>query len=321
MTLVGGAMAWPLAALAQFEQIRRIGVLVLNPQHTPTGDAKAAALQQELEKLGWKVGRNIAIDYQWGIAESKEARDAVAALLASKSDLLLTNSVAATQAAQQATHSVPIVFTGVSEPVELGFVQSLAHPGGNITGFTNLEPSVGGKWFELVKEIAPNVSRVIVIFSEPTPVISAFVNSITKAASTHSSQVIEARVHTPSEIDSQIVSLSPGPGDALILLPDTFLGLNFKQIVELETRYRLPAIHPFRFYVDAGGLMSYGPDLVEQFRQSATYVDRILRGDNPGGLPIQQPTKFQLVVNLKTAKALGLTVPQSLLTTADETLE
>ena len=279
-------MAWPLAALAQSEQIRRIGVLVLNPQHTPTGDAKAAALQQELEKLGWKVGRNIAIDYQWGIAESKEAMDAVAALIASKPDLLLANSVAATQAAQQATDSVPIVFTGVSEPVELGFVRSLAHPGGNITGFTDLEPSVGGKWFELVKEIAPNVSRVIVMFSEPTPVISEFIKSIKRAASTHGSHVIEARVHMPSEIDLEIVAVSPGPGDGSIFPPDTFLGRHFKQIVELETRYRLPAIHPFRFYVDAGGLISYGPDLVEQFREFAAYVDRILRGDNPGDLPI-----------------------------------
>jgi putative ABC transport system substrate-binding protein len=321
IAMVGGMATWPLSARAQSERIRRIGVLVLNPQHNPTGDAKAAALQQGLEKLGWTIGRNIEIDYQWGIAETKDATDAVAALIASKSDLLLTNSVAATQAAKQATRSVPIVFTGVSEPVELGFVQSLSRPGGNITGFTNLEPSVGGKWLELVKQIAPDVSRVIVMFSEPTPVISEFIKSISGAASTLGSHVIEARVHLPSEFDSELVALSPRPGDALILLPDTFLGRHFKQIVELETRYRLPAIHPFRFYVDAGGLISYGPDLVEQFRESAAYVDRILRGEHPADLPIQQPTKFQTVINLKTAKALGLTVPQSLLTTADELIE
>jgi ABC-type uncharacterized transport system substrate-binding protein len=256
------------------------------------------------------------------VADSERARTAAAELLTLKPDLLLANSVPAAKAAQQATSSVPIIFNGVSEPVRLGIVASLAHPGGNITGFTNLEPSVGGKWLELIHEIAPQASQVAVMYNPASTAIAPqFVDAIRVAASKIAINIDDANVHEPPDIESALAKLASKPGAALITLPDTFLGLHFRRIVELEKLYHLPAMHPFRYFVDAGSLASYGPDLVVQFRQCATYVDRIFKGANPGNLPVQQPTKFEFVINLKAAKSLGLIVPPSLLATADEVIE
>jgi putative ABC transport system substrate-binding protein len=243
-------------------------------------------------------------------------------LLGLSPDVILAHSVGAVRAAQQATRTVPIVFTAVSEPVAQGFVAGLAHPGANITGFTNLEPSVGGKWLELLKEIAPRVTRVAFIFNpRSSPVTSLFIHSAQAAAPTLALQTIEAPVQQATEIEEAMARIGREPGGGLTLPPDTFTSSQHKLIVELASRYQLPAIYAFRDFAAAGGLVSYGPDVLDQFRRAASYVDRILRGEKPDDLPVQQPTKFEFVINLKTAKALGLDVPMHLQQLADEVIE
>jgi putative tryptophan/tyrosine transport system substrate-binding protein len=235
--------------------------------------------------------------------------------------LTLANAVSAVRGAQQATRTVPIVFTGVSEPVTQGFVSSVARPGGNTTGFTNLEPSVGGKWVELLTEIAP-VTRVAVLFNPAsTSTALQFVHSVETAAAKLGLGTVQARIHELADIEPVLTGLGHEPVVGLILPPDTFTGFHHKLIVELAARYRLPAIYPFGYFAAAGGLVSYGPDVTDQFRRATAYVDRIFRGEAPGDLPVQQPTKFEFVINLKTAKALGLTVPNTLLVAADQVIE
>ena len=246
----------------------------------------------------------------------------MAELLALNPDVILANSVTATRAAQKATQTVPIVFNAVSEPVGLGFVSSLSHPGGNITGFTNLEPSIGAKWLEFIKELTPQIRRVDFLFNpDSTPAAPLFYRFVEMAAAKLSIQSKMAPVRQPSEIEAVISSLADQPAAGLIVQADTFLASNRKLIIDAAAKYQLPVIYPFDFFTAAGGLISYGPNVLEQFRQSASYISRILKGERPGDLPVQQPTKFELVLNLKTAKALGLTVPQSLLATADEVIE
>jgi len=217
---------------------------------------------------------------------------------------------------------VPIVFTGVSEPIAQGFVASLTRPGGNLTGFTNLEPSVSAKWLELLKEIAPGVTRVTVMFKPALgQAVPLFQDLLKLAAPRFGVQLIEVPVHDPGDIELALTKLGREPGGGLVVLPDTFLAPNLKLILELAARHQLPAIYPFRYFVSAGGLVSYGPDVDDQFRQAAGYVDRILRGEKPGDLPVQQPTKFEMVINIKTARALSLNVPNTLLVAADEVIE
>jgi putative ABC transport system substrate-binding protein len=243
-------------------------------------------------------------------------------LLALDPEVILANATTAVAASQRATRSVPIVFTGVSEPVAQGLVASLTHPGGNTTGFTNLEPSVGAKWLELLKEIAPSVTRVAVMFKPAlSQAIPLFQDSLKLAAPKFGVELIEAPVHDSAAIEVVLTGLAREPGGGLVVLPDTFLASHLKLILEMAARHQLPAIYPFRYFVGAGGLVSYGPDVDDQFRQAAGYVDRILRGEKAGDLPVQQPTKFEMVINLKTAKALGLTVPDKLLVGADEVIE
>ena len=311
ITLIGGAtVAWPLAARAQQpERMRRISVLIVLPENDPQSQARVAVLQQGLEKLGWTVGRNLAIDYRWGVSDVERARATTLELLNLAPDLILANAISAVRGAQLATRTVPIVFTGVSEPVIQGVVASLARPGGNITGFTNLEPSVGGKWVELLKEIAP-VMRVAVMFNPAsTSAAVQFIQSMGVAAAKLRLEMVEARVSNVAEIEPVLTKLGREPSVGLILPPDSFTGLHHKLIVELAGRFRLPTIYPFGYFAAAGGLVSYGPDVTDQFRRSADYINRIFRGEAPGDLPVQQPTKFELVINLKTAKALGLTYP------------
>ena len=324
ITLLGGAAAaWPLAARAQQpDRVRRIGVLMVLAESDSQSQRRITAFQEGLEKLGWTVGRNLAIDYRWGVSDPEAARATTSELLSLAPDLILANAISALRGAQQATHTVPIVFTGVSEPVAQGFVASLARPGGNTTGFTNLEPSVGGKWVELLKDIAPRVTRVAVMFNPASTSIAAqFVDSVEEAAVKFGLETVEARVHAFAEIEAVLTRLGSAPGVGLILPPDTFTGFHHKAIVELAARYRLPAIYPFGYFAAAGGLVSYGPDVTDQFRRAATYVDRIFRGEMPGDLPVQQPTKFEFVINLRAAKALGLTVPDKLVVAADEVIE
>jgi putative tryptophan/tyrosine transport system substrate-binding protein len=323
VAFAGGAAAWPLAASAQQpDRVRRIGVLMVLRENDRQSRGRITAFQQGLEKLGWTVGRNLAIDYRWGISDPEQARAASTELLNLAPDLILANAASAVRGAQQVTRTVPIVFTGVSEPVAQGFVTSLARPGGNTTGFTNLEPSVAGKWVELLKEIAPRITRVAVMFNPASTSIAAqFIGSAEAAGAKLGLDTVEARVHELAEIEAVLTRLGREPSVGLILPPDTFTGFHHKLIVELAARYRLPAIYPFGYFAAAGGLVSYGPDVTDQFRRSAAYVDRILRGEAPGVLPVQQPTKFEFVINLKTAKALGLILPDKLLVGADEVIE
>ena len=318
----GGAAAWPLTARAQQPaRVRRIGVLMALDENDPQSQGRVAVFQQGLANLGWMVGRNLAIDYRWGVSSDERGGVAAAQLLSLAPDLLLANGVSAVRAAQQATRIVPIVFTGVSEPVAQGLVTSLARPGGNTTGFTNLALSVGGKWVELLKEIAPGVTRVALIFNPASLSPALFMQPAQAAAAKLGLETREVRVYDAAEIETTLAGLGREPGVGLIFLPDTFTGFHRQLIVDLVARYRLPAIFPFGFFAAAGGLLSYGPDVTDQFRQSVAYVDRILRGETPGDLPVQQPTKFELVINLRAVKALGLEVPPMLLARADEVME
>jgi len=325
---LGGAAAssplWLLAARAQQAagRMRRIGVLFGFSEGDVFASSRVAAFQQGLDRLGWTVGRNLAIDYRWSIYCNERAQAAAAELLALAPDLILVFGTTALRAAQRATKTVPIVFTVVYEPVAQGFVESLAHPGRNITGFANVEPSVGGKWMEMLKEAAPAVTRIAFIFNpEASPYSATIYRSIAAAAAKLMVDAVIVSVHEVAEIEDVIAMLAREPGGGLIAGSDNFTIDHSKLIVELAGRYRVPAIYGFRRFMTDGGLMYYGADLESQFPQAAGYVDRLLRGERPADLSVQQPTKFDLVINLKTAKALGLTVPNTLLASADEVIE
>jgi putative tryptophan/tyrosine transport system substrate-binding protein len=323
MALLGGsAVAWPLVVRAQQpERMRRIGVLNPNPEGDPTSQARVTALLQSLAKLGWTVGRNIRIDYRWGAPDAERVRADAAELLALAPDVILANTSRAVATLQLATRTVPVVFTGIAEPVAQGFVPSLAHPGGNMTGFTNVEATVGAKWLALLKEVAPRVTRVAYMFNPDNPGPEQYVGSAAAAGPKLAMEVVMAPVHGPAEIEAAITLLGREPGGGLIVPPDGFTNVYRKLIIDLAARYRLPAISGNRAFADDGGLAYYGVDSTDQFRQAAAYVDRILRGEKPGDLPVQQPTKFDLVINLTTAKALGLDISPALLSVADELIE
>jgi putative ABC transport system substrate-binding protein len=326
ITLLGGAAAtstsWPLTARAQQpERVRRVGVLMRYEESDPEGQVRATAFRQTLEKQGWTVGRNLQIDYHWGVGDTDWIRSAAAALLRLAPDVMLANGGLAVRPVQQATRSVPIIFIGSADPVAEGYVQSLARPGGNTTGFAVLEPSVGAKLLGLLKEIAPRVARVAVMFNPDNSGGVLLSSSAAAAAQSFAVEVVAAPVNAFAEIEGVMTSRGHKPGDGLILPPDPFTNAHRKLIVELAARYRLPTIYALRSFNAEGGLMSYGVDITDLFRRAASYVDRILRGEKPADLPVQQPTKFELVINLKTAKALGLDVPQALLATADEVIE
>jgi putative tryptophan/tyrosine transport system substrate-binding protein len=323
ITLIGGAAAWPLAARAQQpDRVRRIGVLMNNFEGDPDAPSRVMAFQQGLEKLGWTVGRNLAIDYRWGAGETDVTRAAAAELLSLTPDVIVTNGGLMLAELRQAARTVPIVFMEINEPVFYGFVESLAHPGGNMTGFTGLEPTVGAKWLELLNEIAPRVTRIAVIFNSRTaPGAVLFSRSAEAAARKLAVEVVRAPVHEPAEIEAVMTMLAREPGGGLILPVDTFTQLHRKPIIELAARYRLPAIYGVRNIAAAGGLVSYGIDLPGQFHQAAGYVNRILHGEAPADLPVQQPTTFELVINRKTADALGLEIPPILLVRANEVIE
>jgi putative tryptophan/tyrosine transport system substrate-binding protein len=324
ITLLGGAAAaWPLAARAQQpDKTRRIGVLIQLAESDPEGQARVAAFREGLQKLGWRVGGNLQIDYRWGTSNDERARAAAGELLKLAPDVMLANSSVALRAVQQATRSVPIVFTTVIEPVAQGFVASLAHPGGNTTGFSYLESSVGGKWLDLLKEIAPRVTRVAFMFNPERGPYNVGVSRFAgEAAKKFAVQYVAAPVHEVAEIESVMKMLGREPGGGLIVAPDAFTVTHSKLIIGLAAHYGLPAVYAEGNFVTEGGLVSYGANYVDHFRQAAAYVDRILRGEKPADLPVQQPSKFDLVINLKTAKALGLDVPWFLQQRADEVIE
>ena len=318
-----GAAAWPLAARAQQpDRIRRVGVLWAFSENDPRGERLLTVVRPELEKLGWTVGWNLQIEVRSVTGDADRARAGAAEMLRMTPDVILVAfSGLALAALQQATRTIPIVFEGISEPVARGFVDSLAHPGANITGFANLEPTLGAKWLQLLKEIAPDVRHVAFVLTETVPFNVAFSRSAEAAAMKVDVAVDQTPVHEPAEIEAVMTRLAREPGGGLIFPGDAFIAAHRQPIVEMAARHRLPAVYPNRLYPEDGGLLSYGSDPLDMYWRSATYVDRILRGEKPADLPIQQPTKFELVINLKTAKALGLTIPPTVLALADEVIE
>jgi putative tryptophan/tyrosine transport system substrate-binding protein len=320
--VLGGAAAWPLAARAQQgERMRRIGVLMNLGSDDAEGQARNAAFLQGLQELGWTVGRNVWIEYRWGAGDAELFRRHASELVALAPDVILAGGGAVVPSLLQATRTVPIVFTGTPDPVGAGFVESLARPGGNATGFTPWEFGIGAKWLELLKEIAPGTTRVAVIRD---PAIAAGVGMLGAIQSVAPSLGVELRplgVRDAGEIERAITAFAGSPNGGLIVTGSTLAGVHRDLITMLAAWHRLPAIYFFRYFITGGGLISYGPDSIDPYRQAASYVDRILKGEKPAGLPVQAPTRYELVINLKTAKALGLTVPDSLLARADEVIE
>jgi len=318
--LAGAAAALPLMARAQ-GPVRRVGAMLQFAENDSEASRRVVPFQQGLEKSGWIIGTNLHIDYRWMIDNAEAARAASAELLKLSPDAILVDNGFALTAAQQATVTLPILFSGISEPVARGFVQSLAHSGGNITGLSNLEPTIGAKWLELLMETVPSIKRVAVVFNPASSGALLFFRSIEAIAQTLGVEAIMTHVRDASEIEKAIELFSRQAKGALICVPHGFLLSHIAQVTELAARYKLPAIFPWRTFTEAGGSMSYGNDFVEQFRQAGLYSGRILHGEKPADLPVIQPTKFELVINIRTAKALGLGPPPRLLARADEVIE
>jgi putative tryptophan/tyrosine transport system substrate-binding protein len=321
ITLIGGAAAaWPLAARAQqAERVRRIGLL-LGVDDDLEGQTRVAAFKQRLQELGWTDGRNIQIETRFGGADAGRIRTHV--LVALAPDVIVGNSTPVLRALRQATSSIPIVFVAVNDPVEQGFVSSLAHPGGNITGFALIDFQMVGKWLEMLKETAPGVSRVVLMFNPDTsPHYYVYLRSFETEPRSIAVEVTAAPVRNTAKVEEAIAKLGREPGCGLIVAPDAFTVVHYQLFIRLAQQHRVPAIYFLRTYVAEGALMSYGPDVYDLYRRSASYVDRILKGAKPADLPVQQPTKFELAINLKTAKALGLQIPEKLLALADEVIE
>jgi ABC-type uncharacterized transport system substrate-binding protein len=324
ITLLGGAAAWPLAARAQQgERLRRIGVLMPLAADDPVGQARIAALREGLEKLGWTEGRNILIDTRWMTTGDVESMQRFAKeLVALQPDLILTQSTPITATMLQETRTIPIVFALVADPIGSGFVASFPKPGGNVTGFVTMEPAMAGKWLELLKEIAPRVARVAFLFNPATATYFEYwLNPFKATAASFVVEAITAPVRETSELEAVIAAQARKPNAGLIVMPDTFTDTHRVEITSLAARYHVPAVYPYRQFTEVGGLMSYGDNLIDNFRRAPTYVDRILKGAKPSELPVQAPVKFGLVINLKTARTLGLEVPPTLLARADEVIE
>jgi len=322
--LGGGAAAWPLAARAQrAERIRRIGMLIGYAENDPETQARLAAFRQALEPLGWKEGRSVRIDYRFAPASPDQAQVFAKELVALRPDVLVGNSTPAAAALLGQTRTIPIVFVGVSDPVGSHFVASIPQPGGSITGFTNFEPSLIGKWLQILKEVAPGVARAAVMFNPKTaPDEGAFfLDPFEPIARSLAVEPIVARVTDANEIESAAAALARKPDGSLIIMPDAFNTVHRQLIILLAARHSLPAIYPYRYQAIEGGLLSYGVDTVDLMRRAAPYVDRILKGEKPADLPVQAPVKFELVVNLRAARAIGLKVPPTLLARADEVIE
>jgi putative ABC transport system substrate-binding protein len=322
ITLLGSAAAtWPLAARAQQgERIRRVGVVMVTKETDPETPLRAMAFRQALAKLGWSEGRNVVIDFRFGTGDLNRFRAQAKELTGVTPDVIVAESTPATVALHQETAAVPIVFLQVANPIGSGLVASLARPGANLTGFTNFEPTMGGKWLELLKEIAPGVTRAVAIFNPETH-SGQYWQSMEAAAPSLAVQFNRAPARQAAGIESAVAGLAREPNGGVVVMPDAFTLAHRELIVALTDRHRLPTIYPFRAFVDTGGLLSYGIDQVDIYRQAASYVDRILKGEKPAELPVQAPTKFELIVNLKTAKALGLDVPWILQQRADEVIE
>jgi putative ABC transport system substrate-binding protein len=322
ITLLGGtAAAWPLAARAQqAERMRRIGVLLPSDQNNPAVQARIAALVQELQQLGW-TGRNVRIDIHWAGADAEKIRKHAAELAALAPDVILANGSVVVAPLLQATRPVPIVFVVVPDPVGAGFVDSLARPGGNATGFVQFEYGLSGKWLELLKEIAPRVTRAAVLRDAAIPAGTGQFGAIQSVAPSVGVEVSPINIRDAGEIERAVAAFARSANGGLIVTGSALAQLHRNLIITLAARHKLPAVYFERFFVTGGGLISYGLDLVDQYRRAAGYVDRILKGEKPADLPVQAPTKYELVINLKTAKALGLEIPPTVLARADEVIE
>ena len=318
----GAAVAWPLAAQAQQqERMRRIGVLIQVAEGDPQARTEVAAFLQSLQELGWSEGRNLRVDTRWGGGDANRIRKSAAELVALAPEVVLALGGTVAGALQQASGTVPIVFLNVTDPVGRGYVASLAQPLGNATGFTSFEFGMGGKWLEVLKEIAPRVTRAAVLRDPAITAGIGYLAAIHALAPSIGVQVIPVDVRTTSDIERAVAAFARTPMGGLIVTADPAAIVHREAIITLAARHRLPAIYPYRFFVTSGGLISYGLDNIEQYRLAASYVDRILKGEKPADLPVQAPTKYDLVINMRTAKALGLEVPPTLLARADEVIE
>jgi ABC-type uncharacterized transport system substrate-binding protein len=324
ITLLGGAaVGWPLAARAQqrADQMRRIGVLTVFSKDDPEGQRRVAALLQKLQELGWTDGRNVRIEFRWGGGDPDRSRFYAGELVGMKPDVILVNNAVVLPLLQNETHTIPIVLLGIADPVAEGLVASLARPGGNITGFSNAEYPMGGKKLEVLKEVAPDVAHATVILDPRQPNHVGVARAIEAAAPSLRVQTTMAAATGVADVERAIAEAARQPNGGLIVFASLVINTHRRMIIERAARHRLPAMYDYRYFVAEGGLVSYGTDPAEWYRQGAVYVDRILKGAKPGDLPVQNPTTYELVINLKTAKALGLEVPPTLLARADEVIE
>jgi putative ABC transport system substrate-binding protein len=321
--LGGTVFAWPLAARAQqADRVRRVGVLMPFRESDPDSQARIAALRQGFADLGWKDGQNIHIEYRWADVKIELIRQYAEELVALAPDVIIADSTPAIEALKKITSSIPIVFAVVNDPVGQGFVKSLSHPGGNITGFTYFNPEMIGKWVGLLKDVAPGITRAALLFNPSTaPFYPNFLHEIETTLQPAATELVLTPVATPAELETAINALAQKPGSSLIIPPDVFTKGHIKQIAQLTRKTRLLAISGYRQFAVEGGLMAYGPDPTDIFRRSAAYVDRILKGASPADLPVQEPIKFEFIVNLKTAQSFGLTMPSGVLSIADEVIE
>jgi putative ABC transport system substrate-binding protein len=318
----GSAAVWPLAARAQQnDRVRRIGLLMGFDENDPEGKRYYSAFTRALADLGWTDGRNMRMDLRWASGDINLIRVFAQELVGLQPDIILTHGTPAAAALQRETRTIPIVFATMNEPVASGFVARLDRPSGNITGFANYEATLGGKWLELLSEIAPGLKRVAIMFNPDTVPVSAYMPPFETAARSLKLVPIIAPVHSDVEIETAIIALGREPGSGLVVMPDVFTVVHRAPIILAAARNNIPAVYPLSAFARDGGLLFYGADLVDNWRRAAPYVDRILRGEKPADLPVQFPTKFEMVLNLKTAKALGLTVPPSILLRADEVIE
>jgi putative ABC transport system substrate-binding protein len=323
ITLLGGAAAsWPIAARAQQpDRVRRIGVLMGFAENDPETNKRLTAFRQGLEKRGWYEGRNVHLDYRWTANRAEQFQARAKELLALQPDIILAHTTAITAALQRESRTIPIVFINVSDPIGSGFIASLSRPGGNITGLLHIEGSIVGKWIAMLKQIAPRLTRAALFANSKTVPYDYFMRSGQAAASSLAVELISSHVENAADIERVINSIASVPDSGLVLPPDATTVVHRDLIIALAAKHHLPAVYSIDTFVAAGGLISYGADQNDMFRLAAFYVDRILRGDNPADLPVQAPTKFETAINLKTAKALGLTVPANLLVAADEVIE
>jgi putative tryptophan/tyrosine transport system substrate-binding protein len=324
ISLLGGAtLAWPFPAQAQQpDQVRRIGVLMGRAANDPEGQNQAAALRGGLEELGWSSPRNVKIEFRWPAGDSVRAQAQAKELVDLPVDVIVANSTPSLVAARQATSAIPIVFVAIADPVAQGFVQSLARPGGNITGFGAEEPSMGAKWVQLLNELAPRLGSITVMFNpDSAPFARMFLPAMEVVRASSAFELVISPVRSENEIDRAIAATSGQQSGGLIALPDSFLNSRHEMIVALTAKHHVPAIYSVSEFTRSGGLIAYGIERADLFRRSAVYLDRVLKGEKAADLPVQQPTKFELVINLKTAKALGLDVPNTLLISANAVIE